>query len=296
MSVCVIVNPRSREVAEGRATPDDISACLSAHGIAADLHVTQAPGQATDIAREAARRGYEKVIAAGGDGTINEVVNGIAHSGVAMGLLPLGTANALARSVGLRPGDVKAACGLIAQGHTSPRDLGSINERYFACMAGIGLDAQVAADTGDTWQSVLGVHAFVGQFMATLAKLRPWKYEAQVDGKPMSGRMWAIFICNTPQYTWRVRLVPNAAPDDGELDLVFLGACSRAELLAIATDIFVGGRSAERHRHMQIVRARHLTVSTQPSAPWQAEGDVGGTTPVECKAEPGALNLIVPER
>lgn len=290
----IIANPRAHYIARNPDLVDELQRCLREHGVQADQHVTQAAGEATEVAREAARAGRRRVIVAGGDGTVNEVIRGLADSETPLGLAPLGTGNALGHTLGLAPGDVQGACHIIAEGRVRQVDLGCINGRLFACMAGVGLDAQVAADMRPGARAMLGRHAFVTRFLRTVARLRPWQARITVDDREFSGPFWCVFVCNTPQYTWRVSLVPQARMDDGELDFVLVSACSRARLLRTAAAIFACGRAASEQPPMEVLRGRRLRVECEPPAPWQADGEVGESAPVDCEAKPGALRLIGP--
>lgn len=290
----IIVNPCAHYIARNPGIADELQRCLREHGVRAEMHVTQAAGEATEVAREAARAGRGRVIVAGGDGTVNEVIRGLEGTETALGLAPLGTGNALGHTLGLRPGDVAGACRLIADGRARRVDLGSMNGRLFACMAGVGLDAQVAADIRPGMRAVLGRHAFVTRFLHTVARLRPWQACITVDDRELDGPIWAVFVCNTPQYTWRVSMVPQARMDDGELDFALFRACSRMRLLGTAAAIFARGRPASEQPTMEVLRGRRLRVECDPAAPWQADGEVGGNTPVECEARPAALRLIGP--
>ncbi len=291
-----IANPAARGVSSQPDLPGEAQKCLAGHGIDADLLLTGGPGEAQRIARRAATQGYDLVVAAGGDGTVNEVVNGLAGSDTALGLIPLGTGNVLGSYLGLPAGDVETACRAIAEGAVRRIDLGCVNDRHFVTMAGCGLDAQVAADTDSMWKSWLGKLAFVGQFMETLARLRPWPFRAAIEGQEIEGRMWAIFICNTAQYAWRVRLVPEAREDDGELDVVILRECRRDELQREANAVFFAGESARSQPHMEVFRGRDILVQCEPPAPWQVDGEVLGKTPLECTVKPQAMNLVAPQK
>jgi YegS/Rv2252/BmrU family lipid kinase len=294
--VLLIVNPGARQVAAQRELPALVQAALREHDVASDLLLTAGPGEAEGLARRGARQGYDAVVVAGGDGTVNEVVNGMAGSGVPLGLVPLGTANVLGEVLGLRAGDIDGACRLVARGVPRAMDLGNLNGRRFATMAGIGLDAVICAHTDSQWKQWLGKLAFVGQSMETLATLRPWSFEAEIDGQPFDGEMWCLFICNTPHYTWRIQMVPGAREDDGQLEFVLMRRGRRDELQRAIASLFVRGEPAERIPHMQVIPGRRLELRTGLEAPWQVDGEVGGVTPVTCGVEPGALLLISRER
>ena len=195
-------------------------------------------------------------------------------------MVPLGTGNVLGHYLGLAPGDLQAACGLIAEGRRRRIDAGSINGRYFVCMAGVGLDAEVAARTGGPLKRCLGRYAFMLQFVVTVTRTRPWEFEG------------TLFLCNTAQYTWRVSMAPDALEDDGQLEFVFLNACSKGDVLRAAANLFGRGKSAATQPNMQVLRGAHLALKTSRETHWQVEGEVGGVTPVACAVHPRAITLI----
>jgi diacylglycerol kinase (ATP) len=290
----LIVNPGARQVAAQPELPALVREALGREGIETDLLLTAHPQEATDLARRGARQGYDAVLVAGGDGTINEVINGIAGTEVPLGVIPLGTGNVLGGYMGLRAGEWEAACQLIAAGEPRQVDLGVLNERYFVCMAGIGLDALICSATDSQWKQWLGKLAFVAQCMESMALTRPWQSEICIDGQSLDGDVWGVFACNTPEYTWRIRLVPEARDDDGLLDFVVLRGCRPDELQRIVAALFVWGESAAGRSYMQVVRGRELQVRTATAAPWQVDGEVGGNTPVTCRVAHGALRVITP--
>lgn len=290
-----IANPGARQVAAQPDLPAVAHRCLGELGIETDLLLTAAPGEARTMAARAPALGYDLVVVAGGDGTVNEVVNGLAGTQTALGLVPLGTGNVLGSYLGLPPGDVAAACRGIAEGLVRSIDLGRVNGRYFVTMAGIGLDAQVAADTDSRWKSWLGKLAFVGQFMDTLVSLRPWHCSLAVDGEKLEDDLWGAFVCNTAQYAWRVRLVPEAREDDGMLDVVIIHKCRRNELQLCANAVFFAGEPAHKQPHMRVLQGREVRLEATPPAPWQVDGEVAGKTPIVCDVAPGVLQLVVPQ-
>lgn len=292
--VLLIVNPGARQVSAQPELPAYVRSALVGYGVESDLLLTAEAGEAEGLARRGARQGYDAVVVAGGDGTVNEVANGMAGSGVPLGLIPLGTGNVLGEVLGLRPGDLDGACRLVAQGEARSMDLGAVNGRRFITMAGIGLDATICANTDSRWKQWLGKLAFVGQFMESLATARPWAFEGSLDGEPFAGELWGVFACNTARYSWRIELVPDAREDDGLLDFVLLEACRWDELQRLVAALFVGGEPAGNLPRMQVIRGRRLELRAQREAPWQVDGEVGGVTPVTCEAEPGALLLIRP--
>ncbi|MBP8953267.1 MAG: diacylglycerol kinase family lipid kinase [Armatimonadetes bacterium] len=290
----IIANPAARGIAHRPGAIGEVADRLRGDGIDTEVILTTGPGHATSAARQAAGQGLDLVVVAGGDGTINEAVQGLAGTDTALGIVPLGTGNVLAWYMGLEREDIPGACRVITQGARREIDLGRLNGRYFINMAGIGLDAQVAADVDPTMKRSMGRLGFMWQFIVTLVIRRPWPFDVRVDNQHVSGRLWSVIICNTPVYTWRVSMAKSAHPADGLLDIVLVHKCARGQLLEDLSAMFLHSSSAADSEHMQVIRGRHLEVRSLPDAPWQVEGEVGGKTPVVCDVAPLALKLAVP--
>jgi diacylglycerol kinase (ATP) len=290
----VVVNPRARRVRDPAALAERLAGLLAQGGTRAEVEIAADAAAATDLARQADRRGHDAVVAVGGDGTANTVIEGIAGTGMRFGLIPQGTSNSLAHYMGLRPDDLTAACAVISAGRVRCIDLGRINGRHFIHMAGIGLDALMAREVSHEWKSRAGVLAFAAKFPRTLLRARPWQLDTEVDGRRITGAMWGVFISNTPWHIWRIPLNLAGSERDGQLDLILLHACSRARLMRIAFDVFVLKRSLRREPEIEIIQARDIRLEAQPVASWEVDGEISGITPVRCTVEPHALNLLVP--
>jgi len=293
-STLLIVNPNAGPAPGRWSLSERVQSCLRSYGVDADVVQTRGAGDAAAAARGAAASGHLRVIVAGGDGTFNEAISGLADGHVPLGVIPVGTVNALALNLGLQPGDVDTACRAVAHGEVRRMDLGSVNGRHFANMAGVGLDALIVRDATGPVKTVFGRYAFIGVGLGHLARLDPWQYEATIDGARRSGEMWMLLIGNTPQYTWRVVLSPDAASDDGLLEFTFIGDCNRADFLRVVMDTMALGRSTAQNPHVQTIRGRHMHLHTDPPARWQVDGELGGLTPLDCTNRAGALPVIVP--
>lgn len=293
--VWVVLNPASR-CARRPGLADRIRDCFATHGMSATVHLTSSHEDGARIAREAVRRGVPAVIAAGGDGTINEVVQGLAGSQTALGIIPLGTGNVLAGYLKLPERNIERACEVVASGHVRLIDLGQAGDHYFAIMAGIGLDAQVVQDLALEAKAFWGKLAFVARFAKTALRQRPRQFKLKVIGPQpdeVDERLWAVMICNTVQYTWRLRLSPNAHDDDGLLDVIAIVDCPRARLLLIALMFFINKKFPE---EWGVIRwqIQRMQIAAAPPVLWHVEGEVMGTTPVTVQVRPRSLRVLVP--
>jgi diacylglycerol kinase family enzyme len=248
---------------------------------------------AQTAARRAVEEGVERIAVAAGDGTVGEVTGALVGTGVAMGLIPLGTGNALGRELGLRLGDLAAACRIVAEGRTRDIDVGVCNGTPFAIMCGIGFDAEVAhASHQGGWKKRVGRWAFAGQFLLHLAGGGPRPFRVTVDGATVEERLWAVVVCNAAQYTWRLRFAPEARLDDGGMEVALFAQQGRLRLLREVTGHWCSGGACELPG-MRCLRGRSIQVEVDPPARWQADGDVRGMSPVDISVRPKALRLIV---
>jgi len=287
----VIINPAARLVGKAVQVGDVVEQLLEA-GASPQVALTHKRGDARRLAAGAAEGGHKRIVVAGGDGTVNEVIQEIATTPLEVAVIPLGTGNVLGRYLGLRPGKLPEACRLAVCGHTSPVDLGIVDGRYFAGMASVGLDAEIVDKLSKPWQELVGWLAFAGQAVQAILTEEPKDLKLTFQQESFAGPMWGIFISNLPEYTYRMALSRNARPDDGLLDFIILHHRGFRELLDFGLDTFVWGEPANDHPAATVVQAKYMRVEADESVKWQADGDIMGETPIECSIKPGALQLV----
>lgn len=281
-------------------------------GAAVDLEVaeTNRRGHATRLAQGAAATGVDLVVALGGDGTVNEVANGLARTSTAVGVLPGGSTNVFARTIGAVNEPVEAAEQLVwtlAQGRTAIRriGLGNVNGRFFCFHVGMGYDAAVVAqvEKQGTLKRWLGHPLFMWAGFATWARhydRRSPAFCIEIEGRPTIDGLFAIAM-NTDPYTYLgarpLSLVPESSLDD-PLALVNLRKLSLLGTLRAVSAALRGHGRLERLRHVDVLRDLHrFTVRGHRPFPWQVDGDhLGETELLEFRFEPECLDLVVPLR
>ena len=271
-------------------------------GLAFEPAFTEGPGDAMRLAETAGRAG-RTVVAVGGDGTINEVVNGL-MAGQApgappptLGVIPSGTAQDFARSAGI-PLAPRAAIALLARAAPRPTDVGRIRfqsgaVRYFANYAGAGFDAVVTARAKDWGHMLRGALAYVVGFFAVLRGYENKHFELRPDGGPSlepARRINMVIVANGGNYAGLLRIAPAASLDDGLLDVVIIGDVGRFELLASLPLALFGRHLA--HRKVATLRVRSVGVSAGEPLPVQSDGEIAGELPAEFDVIPGALRLL----
>lgn len=305
-----IVNPSSGSGRTARRWPAIESKLREALRSQGDLEVvaTSASRDATRIAREAALGGASAIIAAGGDGTLSEVVAGVLASGaaanLALGLIPLGTGGDFPRSLGIA--DAEHAIDVIARGHERRVDAARIavadgdghsREGYFANEASLGLSAEVAHRVGRASKRFGGAAAFAQAAVRTIAAFRPSDLRVRVDGALVhDGETVLVAIANGRYFGGSMQIAPAATIDDGLLDVVIGGEIGKAELVTRLLPSIYAGRHVE---HPRVALHRGRCVEVEPASrgervPAEADGETLGCAPVRAEVMPGALRFLAP--
>jgi diacylglycerol kinase (ATP) len=300
MKALLIWNPKAgpRDV---RQELSQVMTIMETHGWRVTLKETSRPGDATRFSQQARQEHVDAVFAAGGDGTINEIVNGLAESQVALGVLPVGTGNIWAKQLGqptrsprhLRPAldSIRA----LLQGERRSVDLGRSNGRYFLQFTDIGLDAEVIQrmEPRSRRQQRLGAVAYVSTGLTTAFSFLGTRTRIFVDGARVYRRAMIIVIANSQLYGG-VRLATDAQLDDGLLDVYVFQGQGFASAVRAALGVVTG-----LHVHDPYVdhfRGRQILIRPDKPLPMAVDGDPIGATPLECEVVPLALDVLVPRK
>lgn len=294
VKAAAVVNPVAGRGRTLRLWPR-VRANLVAAGWSVEEVRSEGPGHAVHLAAQVERSGVQVVLAVGGDGTTHEVSNGLAKENalqaVSLGVVPLGTANDFATSLGI-PRDVEGATQVLLRGRVRPVDLGRVNDRWFVNMAGVGFDAEVARWVNQRTKVLRGTAMYVLGIFRTLLRYRPTDVEVLLDGVPWNARAFVVAVGNSPAYAGGVRMCPNARLDDGELEVVRIGDIHKLEVLRILPLLYAG-----RHlTHSKVARAaaREVVVGSGTPLAVHADGEPVGTTPVYFRVRPQALQVLSP--
>lgn len=280
------------------AGPKIVSANLSAaHALFAQrgwmlrVEETARPGDASVLARAAAERGDDMVIVAGGDGTINEAIQGLAGTATALGVLPFGTVNLWAREIGL-PAHPVAAAAALAAGVIRSVDLGRAGDRFFLLMAGAGFDGAVTGLVEPRLKRAMGRWAYV--FAAARLALRYGGAEAtlEMDHNTVRCRLLLAVIGNTRLYAGQFTMAASALADDGMLDVVVVPGRRLWQALPLLLPLLL--RRHPIQSGVLYYRTQHLRITASEPLPVQADGDYIGATPLDFGVSPAALRVIVP--
>jgi YegS/Rv2252/BmrU family lipid kinase len=284
------------------AAVEDAAGALRARGWEIDLRSTAVRGHARLLGREAAQLGLDVVLVAGGDGTINEAINGLAHTPVALGVLPTGTANVWAQEIGLPvpnlfDGDAApllACANMLAEGDIRTLDLGQIGERYFMLYGSVGFDAHVVnqIESQKNIKSQLGGLAYYLAGAAAAWQFNGTRTWLTIDGKKMQRSIWAVMAANTQLYGGVMRVAANAIADDGLLDIVVVEGYGPLATMRHFASFILRGIWAD--PQVEVYRGRKVDIRTRRPMPVQVDGDPAGTTPITIQVVPSALRVLVP--
>ena len=231
MSVVVIANPvagRGRAVAAARAA----AALMEAKGASVVLQETTAPGHGRELAKAAASDGADCVLAVGGDGTLNEIASGLAHSACAMAVLAAGRGNDFAGALKL-PHTAEAAAAAVLSGFSTATDLGLINGRVFLTVAATGFDAAVARRVHDGGFRIFGSRSYLAGALWMLPTWPAPRLRLRGDFGEREGPYLLAAAGNTPRYGGGIHMTPAASPHDGLLDCCLVRDLSRLRALAL---------------------------------------------------------------
>jgi YegS/Rv2252/BmrU family lipid kinase len=264
---------------------------LRSFGLQVERRDSEEPGHGMELARQAVVDGADAVCAIGGDGTVNEVINGIAETGVPLLIVPAGTVNVLAAELGvpLEPAD---ACRLAGSGHLSWIDLGKAGERYFALMAGVGMDAAVVQSMNPMLKKVLREAAFALQGAATVLKgdfprVRVETAEQSVEG-------YFVVLGNASNYGGAFGITPMASMRDGLLDVCVLQSVSPLSTLQYWLGALVQSHLKQQQVQYWRTKDAQITVVGEGEVLVQTDGEMAGQLPMSMRVVPRALSVIVP--
>ncbi|MDQ6886459.1 MAG: hypothetical protein M3068_04105 [Gemmatimonadota bacterium] len=287
----MIANPASRRASGSRRKAER---AFEAAGVHCETLVTERPGHAALLAAEHARR-FRAIFSLGGDGTAMEIVDALAHTGIPIGVLPGGTGNLIARSLGI-PLSVERAVSALLAGSEADIDLGAIDGgRRFAFAAGVGIDARMIEATPSALKRRFGVSAYMVAAVVAALRHRVFAVRAEVDGEVVERQASAVLLANFGSVlNDLVTLGPGIARDDGRLDLCIFSPRTRRDALVIAWRLF--RRDFRIDSRIFYRSGRRFRIDCPVPETYQADGEVLGLTPFSVTVDPLAARLLVPRR
>ena len=281
----LLINPRSRR---GLGARQEAARALKELGFVVTEPSEEDPRNFPEIIRRFAGK-VDVVAVGGGDGTIRTVIPAMLETNLPVGILPLGTANNLARNLGV-PGELREACAVIRSGAVEKIDLGRVNEEYFVNVAGIGLSAEINRGVPAELKRRWGVAGYGIYGAKILRRIRPFKSVVQVEGREMPIRSVQITVCNGRHFGAGLMISPDATISDAHLDLCGTDLKSIWQVLPL----LLAMRKGEQKRFANVVVLRSAEFEIRTARPmWiDTDGEVTTRTPARFSVMPLALRVI----
>ncbi|WP_026908112.1 diacylglycerol kinase [Paucisalibacillus globulus] len=290
----IIYNPTSGREAFKKELPAVLEK-LEKAGYEVSAHATTGEGDAIKAARIAVERKYDIVIAAGGDGTINEVVNGLAEQEYRprLGVIPVGTTNDFARALTIPRDSIQKAVDVIIENQSMLLDIGKVNDQYFINIAGGGKLTELTYEVPSKLKTMLGQMAYYFKGIEMLPSLKPAGVKIEYDGNVIEEDIMLFLISNTNSVGGFEKLAPDACLDDGYFDLLILRKTNLAEFIRIASLALRGAHLED--KHVIYSKAKHIKVTPVEKMQLNIDGEYGGLLPGEFRNLRQHIDIFVPE-
>jgi diacylglycerol kinase family enzyme len=283
----VVANPISGR-GRGERLARELARGFERRGVAAEVLLTRARGDAPRLLGAAGAA--DLVVAVGGDGTLGEVLRGLPERTTPVGLLPCGTANVLAHALRL-PRHPERALPAFLHGRIQDLDVGRAGERYAHLVVSIGFDARVVEEVERRRRGPITKAVYVGAILRTLPRYRPVPLRVWIDGRELDRPVGMVWIANTPKYADVLRFARGTRLDDGQWEVYLFPTGRASELIGAALRGLLlhlpGGP-------ITMQRARSVRVEAAEPVPYQVDGDLAGTAPLEFELLSERFRLVVP--
>ncbi|MCR8636562.1 MULTISPECIES: diacylglycerol kinase [Paenibacillus] len=289
----LIYNPTSgRE--EMRKRLPEILQRLERGGLETSTHATIGEGDATLAAADAIERGFDIIIAAGGDGTLHEVINGVAEKSYRppLGIIPLGTTNDFARALNI-PRSWEGAVDVILQQHAPFIDVGKMNQRYFINIAGGGSMTELTYEVPSKLKTMIGQMAYYMKGIEKLPRLRPIELYIRTDAGDLHEEVMLFLISNSNSVGGFERLAPDASLNDGLFDVLILKKCNLAEFIRVVSLALRGEHLGD--PNIIYLQTRTIQVTSPDYVQINLDGEFGGTLPCVFTNLPSHIQIFIDE-
>ena len=282
----VILNPTA-------GSPEHIRSWLErVESLAGDcpVRVTSHSGEAEALARRAIEEGFARIVAAGGDGTVNQVANGLVDSNCVMGVLPIGSVNVFAMELGLPLHNLQRCWDIIQDTNVRNVDLPSANGKYFVQLGGVGLDAQVVKETSLAFKRSFGPLSYLIS-AAQIAARQPPKLFIESENTSVEEGSF-VLVGNGRLYGGPFPFFKHAIIDDGLFDVVVFKRLGYLEIVKYLQDVVFS--SAIKVPEIEYFQTPHLRITSEQDVPMELDGELAGNCPVDFRIRERALRVLAP--
>ncbi|WP_188205949.1 diacylglycerol/lipid kinase family protein [Alkalibacillus aidingensis] len=275
----------------------EIELILQTRGINYKSVFTNYQNHATELVKELKeKKNITAVVAVGGDGTVNEVINGLTGTSIPLGVIPTGSGNDFCRAMGI-PLRYELALERILKGELKEIDIGRVNDKYFATIVGVGFDGQVAQQTNRSKHKKLynltkiGSLSYIISLFKVIFMYKPSQVELHIDSyQTTQEKVWLIAIANSPCYAGGMMICPDAKNNDETFDICIVKGISRWSLLRIFPSVFKGKHIL--HPAVTTLKAKKVQISSKQSLVAHADGEIIGKTPFDVTIQPSSLTVL----
>lgn len=290
MRLRLIINPISGTHSKA-GLARHIAQALSLDGISTDVAYTTCRGDATRLARESVDMGYDGVLACGGDGTVNETARALCGTDVALGIIPAGSGNGLARHLDI-PIDIDYSLRVIKERNIINCDFAQVNGSPFFCTFGLGFDAAVSHQFAK--EKTRGLLTYIKSAINIYSKYHSEKYTISIDGQePFTREAFLVACCNASQYGNNAFIAPEASVTDGKLDVIIVKDASRIRTLLVGLDMMTG--MMPHNAQTEIYQAAKVKIVREHPGPCHLDGEAAEMgTELNVKCIPSQIRLFCP--
>lgn len=289
MEYKIIVNPVA---GKGRTTTliEKVSSMLRERKVKFEFALTKAPGDATELTREATKEGWQVIVSLGGDGTASEVIGGLVDSDLALGIIPCGTGNDFARSLGV-PVNIEQAVHTLFAGKKRKIDIGWERDQIFANIASIGFSCEVTR-RANAMKRLQGSFAYLAATYKTLSSLKAEPVRIELDDEIIETKVISVTISNMKYAGGGMVFAPNAILDDGLFDICIVGEIGKFSFALTFPQMY--RNTGAKHPALSRYRSRVVRIFTERAVDKMFDGNINGKTPLEAKVLPKAIDVLVP--
>jgi YegS/Rv2252/BmrU family lipid kinase len=289
---CFIFNPTSGRNHRRPEFVGRIRDWIEAERLDSEFVATEAPHHATVLAREAVAKGCERIVAIGGDGTLNEVACGVVHSPAAIGIIPCGSGNGLGLHLGIR-GDYRQALRILTDGHVRHIDTGIASGHRFFNAMGVGFDAEIARRFNSL--PTRGLRTYVETGWKAYFNYRPQTYTVAANAATTTRSAFIVAVTNSDQYGNNARVSPGARVDDGRLDLVAIPAMGFVRSVLFVARLFAG--DIRRHQGVFTAQDQKFIIRRAAAGVIHVDGETReASADIEVRIEPRSLRILSPKK
>jgi YegS/Rv2252/BmrU family lipid kinase len=288
--ITIIINPVSGTISKHKI-PQLINDILQPQLFQTEIVYTQQPAHASLLTQEALDKNADYIVAAGGDGTVNEVARAMVHTSSTLGIIPIGSGNGLARDLGI-PMDIRKAIEIIAEGHSLTIDYGKANDHIFFCTCGVGFDAIVSEKFSEGKKR--GSISYAKNAITEYLKFKPDIYEITLEnGMTLKEKAFLITCANASQYGNNAYIAPQADKRDGLMDIVVLAPINPLDVGPLAIQLFT--KQIDHNQRVSHYRSRKAIIKRDQAGPMHVDGEpLHAGTDIFLEIIPEGLRVITP--